>query len=131
MMNKIKKFFEGRYGVDHIGFLLGVISIVFSLIAALNKSLILSCIPILLLVIMWARILSKNTVSRKFENDILLTLIKKIRKKIKKYKNRLLNSRKYKYFKCPSCKQELRAPRGRGVIVVTCQKCKHRFEIKV
>ncbi len=130
-MNKIKAFMKDRYGLDHIGLLLGLISIVFTLIAALNKSLVMTFIPIFLLVVMWYRILSKKVLSRKFENDILLTLIKKIRKFFRKKKNKILNSRKYKFFKCPNCKQELRAPRGKGEIIVTCQKCKNKFEVKV
>ena len=36
----------------------------------------------------------------------------------------------YKYFKCPNCKQQLRAPRGRGKIEVTCQKCHTVFRTK-
>ena len=36
----------------------------------------------------------------------------------------------YKYFRCPQCKQKLRAPRGRGKIQVTCQKCHHVFQTK-
>lgn len=130
-MNKIKQFMKGRYGLDHIGLLLALLSMIFAIIAAFNKSKIVSIIPILLLVLMWYRILSKKVLSRKLENDILLTIIKKIRKWFKKQKNKILNSRKYKYFKCPNCKQELRAPRGKGNIVVTCQKCKNKFEVKV
>ena len=37
----------------------------------------------------------------------------------------------YKYFKCPTCKQVLRAPKGRGRIRVTCSRCHHIFEKKV
>lgn len=37
----------------------------------------------------------------------------------------------YKYFKCPACGQELRAPKGRGRIRVTCSKCGNQFEKQV
>lgn len=37
----------------------------------------------------------------------------------------------YRYFKCPGCGQELRAPKGKGRIRVTCSKCGKQFEKKV
>ena len=37
----------------------------------------------------------------------------------------------YAIFKCPNCKQKLRAPRGRGKIQVTCSKCRTQFIKKV
>ncbi len=37
----------------------------------------------------------------------------------------------YKYFKCPDCGREYRAPRGKGKIRVTCRQCGKQFEKKV
>ena len=34
------------------------------------------------------------------------------------------------YFKCPSCGQQLRVPRGKGKITVTCRGCGASFEEK-
>ena len=34
----------------------------------------------------------------------------------------------YKYFRCPNCKQKLRAPRGKGKIRVTCSSCGTQFQ---
>ena len=34
------------------------------------------------------------------------------------------------YFKCPSCGQQLRVPRGRGRITVTCRACGASFQEK-
>ena len=33
----------------------------------------------------------------------------------------------YSYFRCPQCGQQLRVPRGRGKISITCPKCGHQF----
>ena len=35
--------------------------------------------------------------------------------------------RKYKVFICPTCKQKLRVPRGKGKISISCPKCGTSF----
>ena len=37
----------------------------------------------------------------------------------------------YCYFKCPTCRQVQKAPKGRGRIRVTCHNCGNVFEKKV
>lgn len=37
----------------------------------------------------------------------------------------------YVYFKCPSCSQKLRAPRGKGRIKIRCSRCGEEFNKKV
>lgn len=37
----------------------------------------------------------------------------------------------YKYFKCPKCKKEYRAPKGKGKIRVTCRECGEQFDKNV
>lgn len=43
-------------------------------------------------------------------------------------KNDVKTHKMYKYFHCPSCRQKLRVPRGKGKIRVTCSKCGTQFE---
>jgi uncharacterized C2H2 Zn-finger protein len=38
------------------------------------------------------------------------------------------SSKSHKFFKCPSCHNILRVPRGKGKIFVTCPKCGERFQ---
>lgn len=37
----------------------------------------------------------------------------------------------YKYFKCPNCGKEYRAPKGKGRVRVTCKECGEQFEKKI
>jgi DNA-directed RNA polymerase subunit RPC12/RpoP len=42
-----------------------------------------------------------------------------------------LNQRKtHRFYKCPSCKQRLRVPKGKGRISIRCSKCGTSFEKK-
>jgi len=36
----------------------------------------------------------------------------------------------YYYFKCPTCGQSMRLPRGLGKVEITCRSCASRFETK-
>ena len=40
------------------------------------------------------------------------------------------DKKNYKYFKCKNCKAQLRVPKGKGKINVTCPKCKTKFSAK-
>lgn len=46
------------------------------------------------------------------------------------YKYKLEQGLRYKIFKCPSCSQKLRVPRGRGNIIVKCKRCGIEFKGK-
>ena len=43
------------------------------------------------------------------------------------YRQRRRLRRDYKFFRCPSCRNRLRLPRGKGRIQITCPRCGHRF----
>ena len=34
----------------------------------------------------------------------------------------------YCYYYCPSCKQQVRVPAGKGKVRITCPRCEHKFE---
>mgnify|MGYP004666140193 len=41
-----------------------------------------------------------------------------------------VKDRKNRYFLCPRCRQTVRVPRGKGKIMITCPKCKEKFQRK-
>ena len=130
-MDWLRRFMIGRNGPDTLtnyligtGFILSILSAVLS-VAALN---IMSSV---LLFIAVFRMFSKNVYARRQENMIFLRFLYKIKTPFYKYKRRKQQKALYKFYKCPSCKQELRVPKGKGKIKITCPKCKTSFEKKV
>ena len=80
----------------------------------------------------WAlfRTFSRNIPARQREYAAFLRFWSPIESWLRARKVRFSQRKQYKYFKCPNCRQELRAPRGRGKIEVTCQKCHNVFRTK-
>lgn len=126
-MNGFRNFMVGRYGTDQLTVALLVAGMILTFI---GNALDLSSLIMLTYVIFFAcvyRTMSRNILARQKENYKFLQYWNPTKSwGISKY-NILKSSRNYKYFKCPNCKQELRVPRGKGKISVTCQKCNTKF----
>lgn len=85
----------------------------------------------IVLAILWIfRVFSRNVSKRQAENTRFEYRIQKIRRKLASLKQRWKDRNDYKYFRCPNCKQMIRAPRHKGKIRVTCSKCGHIFLTK-
>ena len=80
----------------------------------------------------WAvfRMLSRNIYARRNENQKFLGIWKPVKKWFKLQYNRIKDMGTHKYFACPSCKNNLRVPKGRGEITITCPVCKTKFDRK-
>ena len=80
------------------------------------------------------RTLSTNVNKRTRElrrYEIILGSIKSFFQKLfNNAKNFFVRHKNYKYFRCPNCKQKLRAPRHKGKIRVTCASCGNQFNTK-
>ena len=61
------------------------------------------------------RCLSRNTYKRYQENRRYLALRSRTKDK------------NHRYFRCPKCRQQIRVPKGKGKIAITCPKCKEKF----
>ena len=84
---------------------------------------------VVMIVLVWTyyRILSRQFQSRAAENRKYLDL-----------KNRFIGNfrgagflrkdfKTHHIYRCPSCGQKIRIPRGKGKIMITCPKCKNEF----
>lgn len=130
-MNRFKMFMMGRYGTDQLTMAILILGMILSFIANAASSSILTLITYVLFGTCVFRMLSKNISARRKENYNFLKIWDPINTKLQSRYKMIKENKTYKYFKCPHCKKMLRAPRGKGKIVVTCQECKTKFIKKV
>ena len=141
---KMARFFQGRTGVDALGRTFSWLAILLLIVTVFTHSGLLYLLALACLVYSTWRMLSRNYQKRYLENQKFLQATAGIRRffkglsskiRIKRFFSKLKydhEQRKiYTIFYCPSCKQKLRAPKGRGRIQVTCSKCHQQFIKKV
>lgn len=130
--NMLQRFMYGRYGCDALSlFLLGVYVVLYlvSSLVRLRVFYILDLIGTALLLWGFFRILSRNYDRRRAENAAFLKVAGPVIQFVK-LRRCIHRDKEHCYFSCPTCKQMLRAPRGKGKIHVTCRNCGTVFEKK-
>ena len=128
--NSFARFMSGRYGADQLGMTMLWTALILSIIGSFSKLGILTILADVLLVVMFVRMLSKDRYKRAHENQLYLQKTEKLRRGATERINRIRNSKKYRYFKCPKCKKLLRIPRGVGSVTITCKDCGTKFDKK-
>lgn len=127
MKEKLQRFMVGRYGSDSLSkFMIGA-AFVLILLSMFISSKILVWLPLILLVVIYVRMFSKNIQKRYGENQKYLELQGKVLEKFKGQKSQIAQSKDYHIYKCTKCKQKIRIPRGKGKISITCPKCGNEF----
>lgn len=126
-MNRFRMFMMGRYGTDQLSMALLILGMTLSFVAETLSSSIITLLSYIVFFICIYRIMSRDIALRSQENYKFLRIWSPINKTLQSKVNMLKGRKYYKYFKCPSCKQMIRAPKGKGKIAVTCPKCKNKF----
>lgn len=126
-MNWLRKFMYGRYGSDQLSIALLFLSLLLSVIFMFFPATILNYIVYIPFIVFLFRVLSKNITKRREENNKFLKLWGPVAAWFKKKQYRLKDSKTHRYYACPSCKQSVRVPKGKGKILITCPKCKIEF----
>ena len=128
-MNWLRRMMMGRYGSDQLGIaLIGLYGVLY-LLSRLLRSHTLDLLS--LAVILWAfyRMFSRQLERRRQENTRFLEAVDPLvrRYNVNKCRRR---DKDHCYFKCPNCGQQLRVPKGKGKIQITCRSCGVNFEEK-
>ena len=115
----LRHFMLGRYGTDKLNILILSAGLV---ICAINMFVQLPPMNLILMLLSyglmgWAifRCFSRNIYKRYQENQKYLLFLQRLKDK------------EHKYYNCPRCRQQVRVPRGKGKISITCPKCKEKF----
>ena len=120
MKEKFIRFMQGRYGVDQLSKFLLVIGLIVVIVSALlgNRpiALILYLVGWFFVIYCYFRVFSRNVSKRYSENQTFLAKTYGIRNFFQKQKNIWKQRKVYHIYTCPSCKQKIRIPSGKGKI---------------
>lgn len=127
MKEKLIRFMYGRYGVDSLGKFTIITGLAAMILAGWTDSMLLSLLSWCLIIYSYFRMFSKNTYKRSSENQWYLNKTYKLRTFFYRQKNMMAQRKTHHIYKCPTCKQKIRIPRGKGKIEIRCPKCNTTF----
>ena len=115
----MRSFMAGRYGTDKLNLAILGTALAVCLVAGFIRvpavNLPLTAVSYGLMIWAICRCFSRNTYKRYRENRKFLQFWDRLR------------DRDHRYYDCPRCRQNVRVPRGKGKIAITCPRCKEKF----
>lgn len=127
MRQKLMNFMRGRYGIDQFSdFLMGFGCALVFLTIFINNSLIY-ILGMASFIYAYVRIFSRNYQKRYAQNQKFLQKTAGIRAFFRKEKSKMNMRKTHRIFRCPECGQNVKVPKGKGKIAVTCPKCRCEF----
>ncbi|MCQ2442101.1 MAG: hypothetical protein MJ077_03080 [Oscillospiraceae bacterium] len=136
----IRDFFSrmmyGRYGNDQLNIFLLTAWLMLYLLSAVFKTIKLALLSRILLWVAYAcvviellRMLSRNYDKRRRENDRFVEITGPVTHGFRQKRAQMMD-KDHRYFRCPSCGQVLRVPKGKGKIHIRCRNCGSAFQKK-
>ena len=127
MKEKFMRFMYGRYGVDSLGKFLVALAFVTIILANITERGLFSMLSWFFLIYAYFRMFSRKVYKRAAENQAFLSKTSGIRNWFYKQKNIMVQKKTHHIYKCPTCKQKIRVPKGKGRIEIRCPKCNTTF----
>ena len=135
MLSKLKwkfvRFMYGRYGVDELYTAGLVLFLILQFIQIFTRQPILNVATLIIIILMFYRVFSKDILARQKENKKFLMIKRKAQSKWKMFIRRVKDIQSHRYRKCSSCNTTLRLPRKTGPHKTRCPNCGHAFEVKI
>lgn len=126
MREKMMRFMQGRYGNDRLGQVMLVAALI-CMVLSLFRIPFISTVGLVVLILTYYRMFSRQIGKRAAENQKYLQLEWKLRARLQRRKQAVAQSRTHRIFKCPECRQKIRVPRHKGRIAISCRKCGTEF----
>lgn len=126
MKEKLYRFMQGRYGNDQFNRFLMIVTVICFILSLFGLSPFY-VLGIILFVYAYFRMFSRNIYKRSAENTAYLKYEYKVKQKISVLKRDMKQRKTHHIYKCPSCRQKIRIPRGKGKIEIRCPKCGQTF----
>lgn len=127
MREKMMNFMRGRYGMDSFSNFLMWTACFIIFINMFIRSYLLNLAGLIIFIYAYVRIFSRNYVKRSAQNTWFLARTAGIRKMFTKERAKMRTRRTHHIYSCPSCKQKIRIPKGKGRVEITCPKCGNVF----
>ncbi len=124
---KLQRFMAGRYGADQLSRVYLGLTFVFLVISMFTRFMPFYWVALVLLIYTYYRMFSRNIPRMYAQNQRFLNMRYRMVAKWDAFKKRRAQRREYCFFKCPTCKQRVRVPKGKGKICITCPRCHHDF----
>lgn len=125
--DRLNRFMQGRYGQDQFSRFLLLVCMVFLILSFFIRIPGLSLLVLLVLGYVYFRMLSRNVSARYAENQKYLELKERVTGFFKGAGRRGMRQGDHMIFRCPKCSQKIRIPCGKGMVEITCPKCRTKF----
>ncbi len=123
---KIYRFMRGRYGNDSFNRFLMFVALVLVLLSVFGVPFTYVA-GLLCMIYAYFRMFSRNIYKRQAENAVYYRYEYKAKQKIATWKRDMQQRKTHHIYRCPSCRQKIRIPKGKGRIEIRCPKCSHTF----
>lgn len=124
---KMQVFLSSRNGTDDLGRDVYIASLILFFAELFLQTKLLYIIALTGIFYSTFRTFSGKLFSRQMENQKYLALRGRIARRFHLLKRRWKERKTHKYYRCPSCHQVLRVPKGKGKIEIRCPKCGGTF----